>query len=102
MELTLTNTSAFRYSNFNDPRRQLSGGYILQRLATETGGGVVYLGPNADINSTATWISSELHHQYLLGFVPPRSDGKPHDLEVRVKRPELTVRSRRSYVASVR
>lgn len=102
MELTLTNTSAFRYSSFNDPRRQLSGGYILQRLADETGGGVVYLGPNADINSTATWISSELHHQYLLGFVPPKFDGKPHDLEVRVKKPELTVRARRNYVAPMR
>lgn len=99
LEFDLTNTSAFRYSSFNDPRRQLSGGYILQRLAVETGGGVVYLAPNADINSTATWIASELHHQYLLGFVPPRLDGKPHELDVRVRRPDLTLRARRSYVA---
>ena len=99
LELTLANASAFRYSSYNDPRRQLSGASILQRLAAETGGGVIYLAPNADINSTATWIAGELHHQYLLGFVPPKLDGKPHELDVRVRKPDLTIRARRSYVA---
>jgi Ca-activated chloride channel family protein len=98
MELDLTNTTGLR-SSVNDPRLTLSGGYILQRLAAETGGGVAFLGPTTDVNSTATWIASELHHQYLLGFVPPKLDGKSHELEVRVKRPNLTVRARRSYLA---
>jgi Ca-activated chloride channel family protein len=99
LELDLANTSGLRYSSLNDPRLSLSGGYILQRLAAETGGGVAFLGPTTDVNSTATWIASELHHQYLLGFVPPKLDGKSHELEVRVKRPNLTVRARRSYLA---
>jgi VWFA-related protein len=99
LELDLTNQTGFRYSSLNDPRRQLSGGYILQRLAAETGGGVMYLNPQADVNATATWIASELHHQYLLGFVPPKLDGKPHELEVRVRRKNMTVRARRSYQA---
>ena len=99
LELDLANQSGIRYSNLNDARRNLSGGYILQRLATETGGGVALLGPTTDVNSTATWIASELHHQYLLGFVPPKFDGKNHELEVRVKRPNLIVRARRTYLA---
>ena len=99
LELDLTNTTGFKYSSFNDPRRQLSGGYILQQLARETGGGTVFLSPQSDVNSTATWITSELHHQYLLGFVPPKLDGKSHELEVRVRRPNLTIRARRSYLA---
>jgi Ca-activated chloride channel family protein len=99
LELDLANQTGIRYSNLSDPRRSLSGGYILQRFAAETGGGVAFLGPTTDVNSTATWIASELHHQYLLGFVPPKLDGKSHELEVRVKRPNLTVRARRSYLA---
>jgi VWFA-related protein len=97
LELDLANQTGMR--GLNDPRRNLSGGFILQRLAAETGGGVALLGPTVDVNATATWIASELHHQYLLGFVPPKFDGKPHELEVRVKRPNLVVRARRTYLA---
>ena len=73
---------------------------ILNRLAKETGGGYFDLKKDADLNASFTRIAQELRSQYLLGFSPAALDGKVHKLEVRVKRPGLKVRSRRSYVAS--
>lgn len=73
---------------------------ILNRFATETGGGYFDLKKDADLNSSFTRIAQELRSQYLLGFSPATLDGKVHRLEVRVKRPGLKARSRRSYTAS--
>ena len=73
---------------------------ILNRFANETGGGFFDLKKNADLNTSFTRIAQELRSQYLLGFSPATLDGKVHKLEVRVKRPGLKTRSRRSYVAS--
>ena len=73
---------------------------ILNRFATETGGGYFDLKANADLNTSFTRIAQELRSQYLLGFSPAALDGKVHRLEVRAKRPALKARSRRSYTAS--
>ena len=73
---------------------------ILNRFATETGGGYFDLKKGADLNSSFTRIAQELRSQYLLGFSPAALDGKVHRLEVRSKRPGLKTRSRRSYTAS--
>ena len=73
---------------------------ILNRFANETGGGYFDLKKNADLNASFTRIAQELRSQYLLGFSPASLDGKVHKLEVRVKRPGLKTRSRRSYIAS--
>ena len=73
---------------------------ILSRFANETGGGFFDLKKNADLGASFTRIAQELRSQYLLGFSPTALDGKVHRLEVRVKRPGLKARSRRSYVAS--
>jgi Ca-activated chloride channel family protein len=73
---------------------------ILNRFANETGGGYFDLKKDADLNTSFTRIAQELRSQYLLGFSPAALDGKVHKLEVRVKRPGLKARSRRSYVAS--
>jgi Ca-activated chloride channel homolog len=73
---------------------------ILNRFANETGGGYFDLKKNADLNASFTRIAQELRSQYLLGFSPATLDGKVHRLEVRMKRPGLKTRSRRSYVAS--
>lgn len=74
----------------------------LRRLAEETGGGYFELEKTADLAPTFTRVAQELHSQYLLGFSPEVLDGKVHTIEVRVKRPGLTARARRSYVASDR
>jgi Ca-activated chloride channel family protein len=73
---------------------------ILNRFAGETGGGFFDLKKNADLNAAFTRVAQELRSQYLLGFSPATLDGKVHKLEVRVKRPTMKARSRRSYVAS--
>jgi Ca-activated chloride channel family protein len=72
----------------------------LRRLADETGGGYFELQKTADLSSTFTRVAQELHSQYVLGFTPSSLDGKVHKLTVRVKRPGMTARARKSYVAS--
>jgi Ca-activated chloride channel family protein len=73
----------------------------LRKLADRTGGGYTELtraeGP--EIAATFTRIAEELHHQYVLGFVPTKLDGKSHDLQVKVRRANITVRARKTYVA---
>jgi Ca-activated chloride channel family protein len=71
----------------------------LRRIAEETGGGYFELKRTAELAPTFTRVAQELRAQYLLAFAPATLDGKVHRLEVRV-RPGLTVRARRSYVAT--
>lgn len=73
----------------------------LRRLAAATGGGYFELGEKDDLNSTFTRVADELHRQYVLGFSPEALDGTVHKLEVRVRVPGMTVRSRQTYLASV-
>lgn len=72
----------------------------LRKLAEETGGGYFELDRRDQLTSTFTRVSEELHSQYVIGFSPEARDGKIHRLEVRVKRPGLKSRARKSYVAS--
>jgi Ca-activated chloride channel homolog len=72
----------------------------LRRVAEETGGGYFELSKKDELGPTFTRVAQELHSQYAMGFTPEVLDGKIHKLEVRVKRPGLTARSRRSYVAT--
>jgi Ca-activated chloride channel family protein len=72
----------------------------LKRLAEETGGGYFELDQTADLAPTFTRVAQELHSQYVLGFTPTALDGKVHRLNVRAKRPGMTVRARRSYLAT--
>ena len=39
-------------------------------------------------------MADELHSQYLLGYAPPKKDGKVHEIEVRVAGKGLTPRAR--------
>jgi Ca-activated chloride channel homolog len=72
----------------------------LKVLAAETGGGYFELDNSTDLAPTFTRIAHELHTQYALGFAPAVLDDKLHRITVRVNRPGVTVRTRRSYVAS--
>jgi Ca-activated chloride channel family protein len=73
----------------------------LKRLAEETGGGYFRLSDTKNLESTFTRIALELHSQYVLGFAPTTLDGKVHKLQLRVKRPGLKARARKTYLASV-
>jgi Ca-activated chloride channel family protein len=72
----------------------------LQRLAEETGGGFFLLRRTAELAPTFTRVAQELHSQYVLGFEAPLLDGKVHRVNVRMKQPGMTARTRRSYVAA--
>lgn len=71
----------------------------LKRLSEETGGGFYLLKKTDELGSTFTRVAQEIHSQYLIGFAPPVLDGKVHKLEVRVKKPGMTARARKSYLA---
>jgi VWFA-related protein len=72
----------------------------LQVLAQASGGGYFELTATADLAPTFERVADELHRQYLIGFVPETLDGKAHRLDVRVKGAGLTVRARRTYIAT--
>jgi VWFA-related protein len=72
----------------------------LKKLAEETGGGYFELLKTADLGPTFARVVDELRSQYLLAFAPAVLDGKTHTLDVRVVKPGMTVRSRRTYIAA--
>ena len=71
----------------------------LARVAEETGGGYAEIRGGEDLGAAFAQVADELHSQYLLGFAPPKRDGKVHDVEVRVSTRGLKPRARKSYVA---
>jgi VWFA-related protein len=71
----------------------------LARVAEETGGGYAEIRPGQDLGAEFARVADELHRQYLIGFTPPKRDGKTHDIEVRVTERGLRARARKSYVA---
>jgi Ca-activated chloride channel family protein len=71
----------------------------LRRISEETGGGFFELKKTAELGATFTRVAQELRSQYLLGFAAAVLDGKLHKIDVRSK-PGLTVRARKSYLAT--
>ena len=74
----------------------------LRQLAERTGGGYFELTWEQNLGAVFERVADELHRQYAIGFAPSRLDGTTHKLDVRVRRRDLTVRARRSYVAEPR
>ena len=72
----------------------------LALVAENTGGGYVEIRPNQDLGAAFARVAEELHSQYLIGFVPPRKDGKVHDVDVRVGQRGLKARARKTYLAA--
>jgi len=72
----------------------------LAKIAAESGGGYFELESTDDLGATFARVADELHRQYAMGFSPEKLDGKTHKLEVRIKRPGMTARARKSYVAT--
>jgi VWFA-related protein len=71
----------------------------LPRIAAMTGGGYYELRSPSNLGPTFKRIADELHKQYALAFTPQKLDGKSHRIEVRIHRPDLVARARRTYVA---
>ena len=71
----------------------------LARVAEDTGGGYVEIRFGQDLGGAFAQVADELHSQYLIGFAPPKRDGKAHDVEVRLSARGLKPRARKQYVA---
>ncbi len=86
---------------FNGQRRvRSSPDRGLKNLSGETGGGFFLLKRTDELGETFTRVAEELHSQYVLGFSPEVMDGKVHKLEVRLKKPGMEARARKSYLAA--
>jgi len=76
-------------------------GVALEWIASATGG--LYLADRAIPPAPGPILErllADLHGRYTLGFTPPVRDGKAHELDIRINRPGLKLRARRSYIAS--
>jgi len=72
----------------------------LRRISDETGGGYFELQKTDELSPTFTRVAQELRSQYLIGFAPVALDNRVHKLEVKVNKPGMTVRARKSYLAA--
>jgi len=81
-------------------RVKSSPGRDLKNLCAETGGEMRLLKDSAEWGPEFAHLAEELHSQYAIGFSPQVLDRKVHKLDVRVKKPDLTARTRKSYVAA--
>ena len=82
------------------PPLGMEGEQLMEQLADVTGGRF-YQGETKKLKETFALIAEELRHQYRLGFYPAtlERDGTTHALAVKVNVPNVSVRSRREYVA---
>jgi len=71
----------------------------MAKIAAATGGGYFELSSPGDVLGKFDRVIDELHHQYALGFVAQKLDGKLHELTVKVNRPGYAVRARKHYLA---
>jgi len=68
-------------------------------VAEQTGGGYTEIRYGEDLGAAFAKVADELHSQYLLGYAPPKRDGKVHDIDVRVSQRGMKPRARKNYVA---
>ena len=74
----------------------------LRALTTDGGGGYFELRGTHNLAATFARIADELHHQYLLAYTVPAFDGRTHQIDVRIKQKNMSVRARKSYVAAAK
>ncbi len=74
----------------------------IRQLADASGGGYFELQGTSNLGEIFAQVADELHRQYLVGYVMPEADGKPHQIDVHVTDPAMKARARKSYVAAGR
>ncbi len=84
----------------SSPEEYALGSDYLRQLATRTGGRHHQAADLNDVGQAFTNIAEELRRQYSLGYYPSRTSQKVErrQLKVRVRRPNLVVRARDSYL----
>jgi Ca-activated chloride channel family protein len=83
------------------PNRDIVGSSILKTLATKSGGQYISTPGGQKLRDAFDSILEELSHQYTLSYVPTNRerDGKWRAINVKVARPDTTVRTRKGYRA---
>ena len=71
----------------------------LAKVAEESGGGYSEVRMGDNLGLAFAQVAEELHSQYLLGFDPPKKDGKVHDIQIKVNQSGMKPRARKNYVA---
>ena len=69
-------------------------------IAEDTGGGYFEINRAENLESTFAGVADELHHQYALGFEPPKLDDRMHKVEVKIGKPGMKARVRKEYFAA--
>jgi Ca-activated chloride channel family protein len=84
------------------PSRNFQSAMVLKNFAEKTGGRFVATPGGPALRDAFASIAEELGHQYSIAFRPlnPARDGKWRTLEVKLERPDLSVRTRRGYRAA--
>ena len=86
---------------FNGQQRvRTSPSGSVKNLCAQTGGNLVVLKDAAEWGPAFVRVAEELHSHYVMGFAPQRLDRKEHKLEVKVRTPGLTARTRQRYLAA--
>ena len=77
---------------------------LLKSFAEKSGGRFIATPGGPALRDAFASIARELGHQYTIAFRPPNQahDGRWRSLEVKLSRPELTVRTRKGYRAPKR
>jgi Ca-activated chloride channel family protein len=71
----------------------------LAKVAEQSGGGYTEIRYGEDLGAAFAHVADELHSQYLLGYVPPKRDGKVHKIDVKIKSHGFDARTRKNYLA---
>ena len=82
-------------------KNRMQNSAILKKLAKETGGLFIPTEGGLEMREAFKNIVKELGVQYTLGFYPSdeKKDGKWHELNLRIARPNLQIRTREGYNA---
>ena len=67
--------------------------------AEQTGGGYAEIRFGEDLGTAFERVADELHSQYLIGYAPPKRDGKKHEIDVRISQRGMKPRARKDYIA---
>lgn len=88
-------TSSWRDAQVNQKEFQ-----DLQKAVLESGGRIALLQRPEELDEAFGGILAELREQYVLGYYPanPRRDGSWRKVQIRVRRPGVTVRAREGYL----
>jgi Ca-activated chloride channel family protein len=83
------------------PKRDLTGAAILKSLAEKSGGRYIDAPGGLELRESFGAIAEELGHQYTIAYRPTNRarDGKWRTVQVKLSKPDVTIRARKGYRA---